>query len=49
MTVLGLPLGTAAALAVVIALPLVAYGLSRVDAARGDGHVTIFGHRGSES
>ena len=49
MTVFGLPLGTAAALAVVLGLPLLAYGLSRVDAARGNGHVTIFGHRRSES
>ena len=49
MTVFGLPFGTAIALAVVGALPLFAYGLSRVDAARGDGRVTIFGHRREES
>ena len=49
MTVLGLPLGTAAALGFILAVPLLAYGLYRVDAARGDGHVTVFGHRSSES
>jgi hypothetical protein len=42
---LGLPFGPTIALAAIIALPLVAYGLYRVDRSRGDGHVTVFGHR----
>jgi len=49
MLVFGLPFGTAAALGVVLAFPLLAYGLFRVDAARGGGHVTVLGHRPSES
>ncbi|WP_251954608.1 hypothetical protein [Salinibacter ruber] len=49
MTLFGLPLGTATALAVVGTLPLLAYALCRVDAKRGDGYVTILGHRSSAS
>lgn len=48
MTVLGLPIGTATALAVVVALPVLAYGLFRIDVTRGEGYVTVLGHR-SES
>ena len=48
-TMLGLPLGTVIALAVIIALPLTAYGLYRIDEARGDGHVTVFGYRGIDA
>jgi hypothetical protein len=49
MTVFGLPLGPAAALGLILAVPLLAYALYRVDESRGDGHVTVFGHRSSES
>jgi hypothetical protein len=45
MTLFGLPLGSVLALAAIVALPLAAYGLYRVDQARGDGHVTVFGYR----
>lgn len=41
----GLPLGSVAALAFVVVLPVVAYGLYRIDQARGDGRVTVFGYR----
>ncbi len=44
---LGLPLGTVAALGLMGALPLLAYGLYRVDRERGEGHVTILGRRSS--
>ncbi|MFP4229213.1 MAG: hypothetical protein ACLFTE_10345 [Salinivenus sp.] len=43
----GLPLGTVIALALVVGLPLLAYGLSRVDRSRGDGYVTVLGRRSS--
>jgi ABC-type Co2+ transport system permease subunit len=46
---LGLPPGSVLALAVIVALPLVAYGLYRVDRARGDGSVTIFGSRSTDA
>jgi len=49
MTLFSLPFGTAVALAVVVALPFLAYGLYCVDARRANGHVTIFGRRRSES
>jgi len=49
MTVLGFPLGSALALAVIVALPLVAYGLYRIDRARGPGHVTVLGYRGTDT
>ncbi|WP_263785504.1 hypothetical protein [Salinibacter grassmerensis] len=49
MTLFGLPLGTAAALAVVGSLPLLAYVLYRIDARGADGHVTVLGHRPSDS
>jgi len=41
----GLPLGTVVVLAVIIALPGLAYGLHRVDRSRGDGSVTVLGYR----
>lgn len=41
----GLPLGTVWALGLVVALPLLSYGLHTVDQARGDGHVTVLGRR----
>lgn len=41
----GLPFGSVLALGTVLVLPLVAYGLYRIDRARGDGHVTVLGHR----
>jgi hypothetical protein len=43
----GLPLGTVLLLGAILALPLAAYGLYRIDRARGDGHVTVLGHRPS--
>ncbi|MFO8100035.1 MAG: hypothetical protein R6T83_10515 [Salinibacter sp.] len=44
---LGLPPGTVVTLALVVGLPLLAYGLFRIDHARGEGHVTILGRRSS--
>lgn len=41
----GLPLGATIALVVIIALPLAAYGLYRIDEARGGGYVTVLGYR----
>lgn len=49
MTLLGLPLGSVIALATVLALPALAYGLYRIDVSRGDGHVTVFGYRTSSN
>lgn len=49
MSLFGLPLGTVVALTLVVALPFLAYGLYRVDRTRGEGQVTIFGHRPTES
>jgi hypothetical protein len=49
MTVLGFPLGSALALVVIVALPLGAYGLYRIDRARGNGHVTVLGYRGTDT
>ena len=46
---IGLPLGATIALTVIIALPLAAYGLYRIDEARGDGHVTVLGYRGIDT
>jgi hypothetical protein len=45
----GLPLGSSIALAAVVALPLAAYGLHRIDEARGDGYVTVLGYRGTDT
>jgi hypothetical protein len=45
MTPFGLPLASTIALAAIVALPLAAYGLYRVDRTRGDGYVTVFGYR----
>ncbi len=47
MTLLGLPLGSVLALVTILTLPVVAYGLYRIDVSRGDGHVTVFGYRDS--
>ncbi len=41
----GLPPGTVIALALIVALPFVAYGLYRIDRARSDGYVSILGYR----
>ncbi len=49
MALFGLPLGTAAALAIVGTLPLLAYVLHRIDAKRAGGHVTVLGYRPSAS
>ncbi|WP_198598552.1 hypothetical protein [Salinibacter altiplanensis] len=49
MTLLGLPFGTATALAVVGALSLPAYALYRVDTDRASEHGTVFGRRPSAS
>lgn len=46
---LGLPLGAALVLAVIVALPLTAYGLYRIDRGRADGHITVLGYRGSDT
>jgi hypothetical protein len=45
----GLPLGTVAALLVVTALPLLAYGLYRIDVTRGDGRPALFGRSSDEA
>lgn len=45
MSILGLPPLTALVLALMILIPLVAYGLSVVDDQRGDGSVTVWGRR----
>lgn len=45
MNLFGLPLGTVLALALAIALPLIAYGLYRIDRRRADGYVSVFGVR----
>jgi hypothetical protein len=45
MMLFGLPLGSVLTLAAIVALPLAAYGLYRIDRTRGDGHVTVFGYR----
>lgn len=47
MSLFGLPLGSGIALATIVALPLLTYGLYRIDRARGDGSVTVFGYRGT--
>jgi len=39
----GLPTGTVVALALIMALPGVAYGLYRLDVTRGDGQPVTFG------
>lgn len=44
----GLPAATVVALGLMIALPLLAYGLYRVDWTRGDGRVTILGRSSAE-
>ena len=49
MTLFGLPWGTVAALAVVGALPVLSYVLYRIDVARGDGCVTVFGVSSSDT
>jgi len=41
----GLPLSTVVILGVIVALPMFAYSLYQVDRDRGDGSVTVFGHR----
>ncbi len=43
--ILGLPPLTALVLALMILIPLVAYGLSVVDDQRGDGSITVWGRR----
>jgi hypothetical protein len=48
MTVFGLPLGSALALAGVVLLPLLTHGLYRIDRARAGGYVTVFGARSSD-
>lgn len=49
MSLFGLPLGTVVALVLIVGLPLVAYGLYRIDVERADGYVTLFGQRSHES
>ncbi|HKL87358.1 MAG TPA: hypothetical protein VJ884_00040 [Salinibacter sp.] len=45
----GLPLGAVLVLAMIVALPLTAYGLYRIDRVRADGHITTFGYRRSDT
>jgi hypothetical protein len=41
----GLPIGTSIALVLMIALPIITYGLYLVDRRTADGYVTVLGRR----
>jgi len=45
----GLPPGTVTLLVVIVALPVAAYGLYRVDRTRADGYVSVFGFRAPDN
>ena len=45
VTMIGLPIGTAVAVGIMIIVPILTYILYRIDHQRGEGYVTVLGRR----